>query len=242
MSFSAKLLRQLPRITTPSKSLVRTMSSKPSPYKAKVDSIEELPQGKWIQTRKVNYTDPAGNKREWEMVIRTTRTETTDTDAVCIAAFISYPGTSKPREVVLTKQFRPPCGNVVVELPAGLIDPNESIETTAIRELLEETGYHGKFVRLSIQDVKLFSDPGLANTNMALAFMEIDINDERNKKPVPQLEETEFIETFTMPINKLYKGLIDLCQKEGCVLDARLYHFAAGVEVLNTNQDLITKS
>lgn len=241
MSFRLFRPKHLSTLTAPSKSLIRAMSSKPSPYKANIDSIEPLPEGKWIQTRKVNYTDPAGKKREWEMVIRTTRTATTDTDAVCIAAFISHPGTDRPREVVLTKQFRPPCGKVVIEFPAGLVDPNESIETTAVRELHEETGYHGTFVRLSNQEVRLFSDPGLANTTLALAFMEIDLSDERNQKPVQQLEDTEFIESFTLPVALLYSGLIELCEKEGCVLDARLYHFAAGVELLNSNHDLITK-
>ena len=36
-------------------------------------------------------------------------------------------------KIVLVKQFRPPTEQVVIELPAGLIDPNESIESTAIK-------------------------------------------------------------------------------------------------------------
>lgn len=219
----------------------RTMSTKGNPYDAKIDSIEKLPQGNWIQTRKINYTDPNGNKRVWEMAIRTTRTETTNIDAVSIAAFINFhKDNKKSREIVLTKQFRPPCGNVVIELPAGLIDPKESIESTAIRELIEETGYYGKFVRLSDSEAQLYSDPGLTNANMAMAFVEIDINDERNQNPKPQLEDGEFIETFTLPLDNLLTGLLKVVQKENCVIDARLYHLAAGIEIVNSNKDLIT--
>lgn len=46
-------------------------------------------------------------------------------------------------EIVLQKQFRPPVNKVVIEVPAGLVDPGESAEESAVRELREETGYYG---------------------------------------------------------------------------------------------------
>lgn len=210
--------------------LRRAMLTKPSPYKAKLVSIEPLDKGKWIQTRKINYQDPTGNARVWEMAIRTTRTETTNTDAVSILATLNY-GNHKPSEIVFTKQFRPPTGKVVIELPAGLIDPKESIESTAVRELIEETGYHGKFTRLSINEMELYSDPGLTNANMALAYVDVDMSLQQNINPNPELEEGEFIETFTLPVPNLLQNLMKLCQEEGCVIDARLYHLAAGLQM-----------
>jgi ADP-ribose pyrophosphatase len=49
-------------------------------------------------------------------------------------------------EIVLVEQFRVPCSAWVVELPAGLVGDHqgqsgESLETAAMRELEEETGY-----------------------------------------------------------------------------------------------------
>lgn len=44
-------------------------------------------------------------------------------------------------QVVLTRQYRHPVGRVIYDLPAGHIDPGESPEEAAARELKEETGY-----------------------------------------------------------------------------------------------------
>lgn len=203
------------------------MSSKGSPYKSKVTSVEKSNDGgNWIQTRKINYQDPRGNSRVWEMAIRTTRSEHTNIDAVSIVSVLKKP--HELDQIVLIKQFRPPTEKVVIELPAGLIDPKESIESTAVRELIEETGYHGKFVR---QSPPVFSDPGLTNANMVLVWLDVDLTDEKNQNPVPQLEEGEFIETFTLPVKGLVHSLQKLMETEGCTVDARLFHLAVGLSM-----------
>jgi ADP-ribose pyrophosphatase len=43
--------------------------------------------------------------------------------------------------IVLERQFRHPVGQVMVEFPAGKLDPHESMQDCAQRELREETGY-----------------------------------------------------------------------------------------------------
>jgi len=43
--------------------------------------------------------------------------------------------------LLLVRQYRHPAGRALLELPAGTIDPDESPERCAERELQEETGY-----------------------------------------------------------------------------------------------------
>jgi ADP-ribose pyrophosphatase len=67
---------------------------------------------------------------------------------VGVAAILQDP--SKPDAVphiILQKQWRPPVNATVIEIPAGLMDPNETAEACAIRELKEETGYVGEVMK-----------------------------------------------------------------------------------------------
>jgi ADP-ribose pyrophosphatase len=51
---------------------------------------------------------------------------------------------TQAREVVLVRQFRPGPEAVLLELPAGVVDPGAEPSETAAAELLEETGYGGR--------------------------------------------------------------------------------------------------
>jgi len=50
-------------------------------------------------------------------------------------------------DVVFVRQYRHGLRQVVLELPGGVIDPGESPEEAAVRELQEETGYAAGSVR-----------------------------------------------------------------------------------------------
>jgi ADP-ribose pyrophosphatase len=52
--------------------------------------------------------------------------------AVAILALVSKSNT--PLSTIIILQFRPPVNKIVVELPAGLVDKNESVQGAALRE------------------------------------------------------------------------------------------------------------
>lgn len=54
---------------------------------------------------------------------------------------------TEAEEIILVEQYRIPIGKRVIEIPAGLVgdEPEfagETLAATALRELIEETGYH----------------------------------------------------------------------------------------------------
>ena len=75
---------------------------------------------------------------------------------VAILAILT--SSTAPLSTIIIEQFRPPVNSYVIELPAGLIDPKETIESTAFRELEEETGYKADKV-LEISNL-MVCDPG----------------------------------------------------------------------------------
>lgn len=60
--------------------------------------------------------------------------------------WIKHPGAAavlpvfKNGDIMLVKQFRYPMSQIFYEVPAGKLDPDETADRTAIRELREETG------------------------------------------------------------------------------------------------------
>jgi ADP-ribose pyrophosphatase len=192
--------------------------------KAKILNITNMNnnESKWIALDKIEYQDPSGKNRIWEMCHRTSRKG--DCDAVCIYTILSATK-DKPRETLLVSQFRPPVGKLTFEFPAGLIDENETAEQAAVRELKEETGYHGVVREIS---PIIFSDPGLTNANMKLVVMDVDRSLKINQNVVAVPDEGEFIDVFHIPIDDLYSFLIEK-EKTTHAVDSRLLHFAYGL-------------
>jgi 8-oxo-dGTP pyrophosphatase MutT (NUDIX family) len=93
-------------------------------------------KGRFMSAVEIHYRDAKGVVRTWEAIER-----------VGIGGIVVMVAVTPSDTVLLEKQFRPPLGRDVIELPAGLVDPGESMEAAARRELIEETGWSANELR-----------------------------------------------------------------------------------------------
>ncbi|KAK3336088.1 NUDIX hydrolase domain-like protein [Podospora appendiculata] len=193
---------------------------------SKVLSTEPLLESEavWTKLVKKTYTDPNGVKRTWESAERRTRPKGCDIDGVGIVAILD---SETGPEIVLQKQYRPPLDQVVIEIPAGLIDEGETAEQAAIRELKEETGYVGEVLETS---PIMWNDPGFCNTNLRMVHVSVDMSLPANQDLKPELEENEFIEVFHLKLATLWDDCIKL-EAQGYAIDARIANIAEGIEI-----------
>lgn len=181
---------------------------------------------------RISYVDQKGKSRTWESAERRTRPQGSDIDGVGILAILDK---STGKEVILQKQYRPPIDKISIEIPAGLVDVGETAEQAAVRELREETGYVGQVAETSFV---MFNDPGVCNTNTRICHVNIDLSLPENQNPVPQLEEDECIEVFTVRLDRLWEECVEL-EKKGYAIDARVGSFAEGLLIAQRMKGLI---
>lgn len=91
---------------------------------------EETVYARYRRVVSKRFEQPGGEVVEYEIK--------DEDDMVAVLAL------TETREVVLVRQFRPGPEAVLLELPAGVVDPGADPAQTAADELLEETGYTGR--------------------------------------------------------------------------------------------------
>lgn len=131
---------------------------------------------------------------------------------VCVAAL------TENNEIILVKQYRYPYGRVLLELPAGKLEPDEDPFEAAKREQLEETGTTGcDYVFLG----ELYPSPGYCGEIIRIWACRVQGYGDLS------LDEDEFIETETIPLEKAVEMVIhnrieDAKTQTGILKTARL--------------------
>lgn len=100
-------------------------------------------------------------------------------------------------QVVFIRQYRHGARQVVLEIPGGLMDGDESPEVTAARELREETGYEAERLR---RVGRLLPNPGLNN-----ASFYVFVAEGCRLKGEQKLDPLEHIEVVLRPLDDVWE-------------------------------------
>ena len=141
-------------------------------------SSKKVYEGSFLDVRKDVVKLPDGNKstREW----------INHPGAACIIPIMS------DGKLALIKQYRYPVKSIMIELPAGKLDTEESPEACAIRELEEEIGYKACKMKFL---ANIHPAIGFANELMSIYLAEDLIKTKEYR------DKDEFLELVPMKLN-----------------------------------------
>jgi ADP-ribose pyrophosphatase len=142
--------------------------------------------------------------------------------------FVERPNTSgvvgivavtEDREIVLIEQYREPLQAICIEIPAGLVgdvpeSADESMETAAIRELYEETGFRADHMEFLLRGPL---SPG-SNATLIHLFRAYGLTREGDGGG----DETEEIVVHTVPLDSAKAWLTER-EQEGMLVDPKVF-------------------
>ena len=132
---------------------------------------EQVWQGRFLDVRRDTVALPNGHEATREYIVHP--------GAVMVVPILD------DGRLVMERQFRHPMGRVMLEFPAGKIDPGEPPFACAVRELAEETGYRAKE----------WARAGLLNNAIAYSTEGIEIWFARGlERGAARLDAEEFLE------------------------------------------------
>jgi len=154
---------------------------------------ETLLQGSFLHVRRDTVRQPDGRLAQREYVVHP-------------GAVVVIPLADDDR-VVVERQYRHPVGRVMLEFPAGKLDPGEDPLRCGQRELLEETGYRAA----------QWARAGALHLAIAYSTEIIHIYFARGLRGGERkLDDGEFLDVHLMPVDELLAA----CRK-GDVTDAK---------------------
>jgi len=133
-------------------------------------SADKLTNQKWLNMFDVAYVDKDGRHRSWQIASRSSTPKCITGSYNMPDAVVVVPYHTAENKVVVTREYRVPLADYEYGFPAGLIDPGETIEQSARRELQEETGLIlTRFLKIS---PPLYSSAGMTDESVAMVYVE----------------------------------------------------------------------
>lgn len=130
--------------------------------------------------------------------------------------WVNMVGITEDNQLIVIKQYRHAAEEIILEIPAGMIEKDEEPQLAAEREMLEETGYSfSKIERIA----QLFPNPATSKNVTYTYLMQGGI-----KVQEQDLDETEDIDVFLISIDEAKELLLQ--NKFGQALQASALFYA----------------
>ncbi|MBU5466325.1 NUDIX hydrolase [Virgibacillus sp. MSJ-26] len=170
---------------------------------------EQIYQGKIVDLQVDDVTLPNGKTAKRELIKHS--------GAVAVIPI------TKDNKIVFVKQYRKPLEKAIIEIPAGKLEKGEKPETTAVRELEEETGYTTD--QLSFV-TSFYTSPGFADELMYI-YLTADLH--KLDHPVAG-DEDEFVEVIELTLEEAKQYI-----KDEQIHDAKTNYAILHLEMLEMN-------
>lgn len=182
---------------------------------SQIKQLVTLSQTPYLNFYEAIYQNKCGEEKRWTVVSRkpeqVMRQQMLEHKEDQVDAVLLVARHQETNELVLIRQFRVPLNDYVYELPAGLIDKGEGYETSARRELKEETGLELIEIKESMD--KVYLSPGMTDESVALIYCTC-----RGTISKAYMEADEDIEPMLVSKEKAKEIL-----NSGCKLDAKAF-------------------
>lgn len=135
----------------------------------KYQGIRKIHEGKFITRYDVDYVTAEGHEKTYEIISRNRDIQTLEElqNRVPDSVIMILTDVSGER-ILVSREYRMAMAQWIYNFPAGLIDPGESVEESAKRELWEETGL--ELVRIDDILENSYSAIGFSNERNTCVF------------------------------------------------------------------------
>lgn len=137
--------------------------------KLKLIEFKKVKDGRYLKNYELKYINKAGNEKTYEIVSRRELSGADDLgdkpSGVSIIATCN-------NKLLLLHEFRMGINQTIYNLCAGMLEPNETIETCIERELYEETGL--KLKRILKILPPSFAAAAISDVTTYIAFVEVE--------------------------------------------------------------------
>lgn len=138
--------------------------------KLEIIEVKQIPSLKYLYAYEIRYLNRKGEEKIWELVsrkgIERLESEIYRHEKYSDGTMIVATNPDKTQTVMI-REYRVSAGQFIYMFPAGLSDPNETIDVTSKREFLEETGM--TFELKTFSNAR-YTSVGIINEKVEIAY------------------------------------------------------------------------